>query len=52
LTRRVHLSRDVEKLLLLEAYWLVVRGDVPQVFEGKGLALQHGAFLRDASRAF
>jgi hypothetical protein len=33
LTRRVHLSRDVEKLLLLEAYWLVLHGNVPQPTE-------------------
>lgn len=37
LTRRVHLSRDVEKLLLLEAYWLVVRGEVPLLFAERGL---------------
>lgn len=37
LSRRVHLSRDLEKLLLLEAYWLVVRGQVPQVFAERGL---------------
>lgn len=37
LSRRVHLSRDLEKLLLLEACWLVLRGEVHQVFEGRGL---------------
>jgi hypothetical protein len=37
LTRRVHLSRDVERLLLLEAYWLAARGIVPVLFGGRGL---------------
>lgn len=37
LTRRVHVSREVEKLLLLEAYWLVVRENAPVLFEGRGL---------------
>ena len=37
LTRRVHLSREMEKLLLLEAYWLVVRGEAPHLFADRGL---------------
>lgn len=37
LTRRIHLSRDVERLLVLEAYWLAVRGEVPRLFENRGL---------------
>lgn len=36
-SRRVHLSRDMEKLLMLEAYWLIAKGEYPQVFEGRGL---------------
>lgn len=37
LTRRVHLTRDLEKRLLQEAYWLVVRGETPRLFENRGL---------------
>ncbi|QTR48561.1 CRISPR-associated endonuclease Cas1 [Candidatus Thiothrix anitrata] len=37
ITRRVHLSRDLERLLLLEAYWLVARGDAPLLFADRGL---------------
>ena len=36
LTRRVHLSRDVEKLLLLDAYWLVLRGEPVLDCGGRG----------------
>lgn len=37
LTQRVHLSRDVEKLVLLEVYWLVARGEVVHPYPDKGL---------------
>lgn len=44
LTRRVHLSRDVERLVLLEAYWLVARGEVVRLAVDKGLRYSIVAF--------
>ena len=43
-TRRVHLARDLAQLLLLEAYWLVLRGERPTLDAQRGLRYSLIAF--------
>lgn len=43
-TRRVHLARDLAQLLLLEAYWLVLRGERPSLQAERGLRYSLVAF--------
>ncbi len=52
LTRRVHLSRDVEQLLLLEAYWLVLCGLTPEDGKQRGLRYSIVAFYQQRQGEF